>query len=411
MKNLRDSFEPIRFTQEEKMDLAARLAQAAEQEEDMTDSTKRKIKKISGGMVFGVAAALTLSVGALAAAIGPSLHTWFDTQTTGAQEWLDGAIAPINRTLEHNGWTMTLTECVGDDYLVYLWVELTAPEGTSLAAWDGDFPCSIMIDGVFNGTRSSADDIPGDNRTAMWYQTRVAAYEGGLRGRPVDIVLEPEECWSSQEEEKARWERMWESAEEIRDHVWVFEDVVLDYPDQAVRLEPNVEVPYMGGTTTLTYLEVTPLTLAARVEGGACYDHHNYSAKPWEPPEITGGREVEVGGATITIGGMGKPGGMDEIKACWDALELEVHMKDGTVLSNLTQTTTGGSCDDGLDSPEGARSSYVHVTVNYHPKGESVFSQRFLGLDQIDHITICGVDFPITREMWAIEETPETPEN
>ena len=33
MKNLRDSFEPIRFTQEEKMDLAARLAQAAEDEE------------------------------------------------------------------------------------------------------------------------------------------------------------------------------------------------------------------------------------------------------------------------------------------------------------------------------------------------------------------------------------------
>ena len=66
--NIRDSFDRVGFTPEEKMDLTARLERAADLEENMTDATKRKIKRISGGMIFGVAAAAIMTVGALAAA-------------------------------------------------------------------------------------------------------------------------------------------------------------------------------------------------------------------------------------------------------------------------------------------------------------------------------------------------------
>ena len=36
-----------------------------------------------------------------------------------------------------------------------------------------------------------------------------------------------------------------ELTQAIRDHVWTFEDVVFDYPDQTVRLTPNVKFPYL----------------------------------------------------------------------------------------------------------------------------------------------------------------------
>ena len=55
--NIKESFEHVGFTPEEKMDLTARLERAAEGKETMTNATKRKLKNISGGMLFGVAAA------------------------------------------------------------------------------------------------------------------------------------------------------------------------------------------------------------------------------------------------------------------------------------------------------------------------------------------------------------------
>ena len=82
--NIKESFEHVGFTPEEKMDLTARLERAAEGKETMTNATKRKLKNISGGMLFGVAAAAVMTVGTLAAVLNPGLRTWFDTTTPGA---------------------------------------------------------------------------------------------------------------------------------------------------------------------------------------------------------------------------------------------------------------------------------------------------------------------------------------
>ena len=96
--NIRDSFDRVGFTPEEKMDLTARLERAAELEENMTDATKRKIKRISGGMIFGVAAAAIMTVGALAAVISPGLRSWFDTTTPGASSALEDGIYRLDRS-------------------------------------------------------------------------------------------------------------------------------------------------------------------------------------------------------------------------------------------------------------------------------------------------------------------------
>ena len=119
--SIKERFESVGFTPEEKLDLTARLERAAEQEDNMTSATKRKIKRISGGMVFGVAAAVMMTAGALAAVLNPGLRGWFDTQTYGTQEKLEQGIYRLDRSETYNGWTISLGECVGDDNSVYIW--------------------------------------------------------------------------------------------------------------------------------------------------------------------------------------------------------------------------------------------------------------------------------------------------
>ena len=53
MGDLRHSFDPVFFTQEEKEHLTARLRQAAEQEDNMKDSTKRAIRHTSHRLIIG----------------------------------------------------------------------------------------------------------------------------------------------------------------------------------------------------------------------------------------------------------------------------------------------------------------------------------------------------------------------
>ena len=81
MADLRHSFDPVLFTQEEQEQLAARLRAAAEQEDNMKDSTKRAIRHTSHRLVIGVAVAAALTTGALAAAMGGGLLDYFEART------------------------------------------------------------------------------------------------------------------------------------------------------------------------------------------------------------------------------------------------------------------------------------------------------------------------------------------
>lgn len=63
MDHMRQGFEKVRFTQEEKSALADRLRKAAEQREHQTDTARKTVRKLRRGLIFGVAAALILTVG------------------------------------------------------------------------------------------------------------------------------------------------------------------------------------------------------------------------------------------------------------------------------------------------------------------------------------------------------------
>ena len=132
----------------------------------------------------------------------------------------------------------------------------------------------------------------------------------------------------------------------VRDHVWQFSDVRLDIPDQSVQCAPQIEVPYLDGTATLTRLEITPLTTTVRIEGGACYDHH--------------------GRAAAKQAGLTPPSPTDPAQwtECWRELETVLVLKDGTTLEP-PETGGGSSCQDGVSSDTYQGAPYVEKKFQY----------------------------------------------
>lgn len=132
MADLNHSFDHFAFTSEEKEQLTDRLRQAAEQEERMKEPTKRIIRHTGHRLLIGAGAAAALTMGALAATVGGGLLGYFEARTPEDQSALENGIYRLDRSESWNGWTVALTDCVGDNANSYVWVEVTAPEGTAL---------------------------------------------------------------------------------------------------------------------------------------------------------------------------------------------------------------------------------------------------------------------------------------
>lgn len=389
--NIKESFERVGFTPEEKMDLTARLERAAELEENMTSATKRKIKRISGGMIFGVAAAAIMTVGALAAVISPGLRSWFDTTTPGASSALEDGIYRLDCSETYNGWTVTLDECVGDDNSVYIWVDLTAPEGTVLAPPEGGYIQGTYYESGMMDLEEIPDEDPTDNKVS--FILRDDWRKESLRGQTITIKLAPFiEYWFTGEgtEQSQHHEENTVTAP-IKDHEWVFEDVKLDFPDQTVRLTPNVEVPWNGGTTTVTRLEVSPLSVRVELEGGTCADYlaFNYSDPFSYSDSEVETQEIIQDGIVFTFGTPGESY-YNKLKELENSMTVETVLKDGTKVAAPANVGGGDGTRQGI---EGAETPFAFWCRRY-----SRASNGPTGLvdpTQVDHVTVCGVDIPL----------------
>lgn len=404
MMGIRQEFEQAQFTKQEKTDLAARLTQAAEQEENMTDAAKRKVRKLSRGMIVGIAAACVLTTGALAAALSPGFRSYFTTDTPGAPEALESGIYRLDQSQTYKGWTVTLAECVGDDNGVYIWVDVNAPEGTVLAGPEhGTISTKYSIalpEGMSGhcggGVCALPDENPGDNKVSFCL-SNMPVYGGTLQGEEVTITLDPilDMWWENPGTDHAvRHEGALTAA--IRDHKWVFEDVKLDYPNQTVRLTPNVEVPYAGGTATLTKVEISPLGTIVRVEGGSCYDHHGLKDRMEAgiDTDKESGVVISGGGMTITMD-VPKPGEADTTEQfqCMEALDVQLNMADGTT---LVPPKTGGSgdCEDGAGPLDANKTPYVERRFQYM-ESSNLIPPRAIDPSQVKSVTVCGVEIPV----------------
>lgn len=398
--SIKERFESVGFTPEEKLDLTARLERAAEQEENMTSATKRKIKRISGGMVFGVAAAVMMTAGALAAVLNPGLRGWFDTQTYGTQEKLEQGIYRLDRSETYNGWTVTLGECVGDDHGVYIWGDVAAPEGTVLAfPEDSGLTASCWMENQEDRLGSIGahfmDDDPTDNHVSVLIRPFMTWGESP-RGETVTLHLGPivDDVCTYGPELEGGWREVLSTGSEltaaIRDHEWVFEDLTLDYPDQTIRMEPNVEVPWLGGTTTVTDLEVSPLGTYVLLEGGSCGE---YVAHMNTDPTSEGGETISSGGLTITFGG--SDGGWEEKSYEMErSVTLELTLRDGTQLTPGNCKASKSDYKEGLEGPE----TPCYFFGRTYDGNNAANPTSVLDPAQVDHVTVCGVDIPLTSQ-------------
>lgn len=398
--NIKESFARVGFSPEEKLALAARLERAAEQEENMTGKTTRSIRKISGGVVFGIAAAVVMTVGALAAALSPGLRTWFDLGTPGAPETLERGIYDLGLTQTYNGWTMSLGECVGDDSMVYIWMDLTAPEGRVLALPEGGYFNNSF---GFHFTENHGcgadlvvlpDDDPADNK--MSFLLKNDYWAEGFRGKTVDISVSPfVDCWwTGFGTEDAQYHEGSPMTDGIREHTWLFEDVTLDYPDQTIRLEPGAELSCLGGTTVLTKLEVSPLSVSFTLEGGSCTGFLDRLDRLY--PKAPAPADEDGAPVHLTVVSP-DPDILAELKKMEASLTVEVALRDGTT---LTPATTSLRDQDRREGPEGEQIPFLRRSLRYDDvdvaeAGELDLPTRVLDPAQVACITVCGVDIPV----------------
>lgn len=386
MADLNHSFDHFAFTSEEKEQLTDRLRQAAEQEERMKEPTKRIIRHTGHRLLIGAGAAAALTMGALVATVGGGLLGYFEARTPEDQSALENGIYRLDRSESWNGWTVALTDCVGDNANSYVWVEVTAPEGTALgdAAALGYDSGYFDLDAKIKPEREDPagswgwqvleveDPEPGDNRLSFCFEMDVYSAQQ-LAGGQWDFSIGPlRDVWFTDPgtDQAVRYEDT-QLTQAVRDHVWQFSDVRLDIPDQSVQCAPQIEVPYLDGTATLTRLEITPLTTTVRIEGGACYDHH--------------------GRAAAKQAGLTPPSPTDPAQwtECWRELETVLVLKDGTTLEP-PETGGGSSCQDGVSSDTYQGAPYVEKKFRYAEQRYDVAPQ-VIDPRQVDYILVCGV--------------------
>lgn len=252
------------------------------------------------------------------------------------------------------GWTMTLTDCVGDDRSLYIGMELAAPEGVALSQdsykledWSVKFP------GLNTGGSSHytvlPDDNPNDNRLhlALWFDTLPEG--GSLNGRRVKLRFGRLCHRTVYNEATGVWDYETDSPS-----FWDF-DTVISYPDHMIRLEPNLPVTTLDVEAVISYVEISPISVYVVIEGEALRGHHS-----WVPKNAPDG---DYG--------------------CIEYQEMTAYTRDGTAVP-LTGGLVGSGCSGGeADADEPA---YLHLTRKF---------DTLMDLDSLSSIEICGVSIPL----------------
>lgn len=223
-----------------------------------------------------IAGLLVLTAGAVFQLI-PVLQNYFGE---GAQYVYRKNSQILNRSQTVNGWTMTVTDCIGDDQFLYIGMEVTAPAGTVLdhtgggssglgvrdiQEWGfspgyGIMAGSIAVEG---GTarpmayyiNQIPDEDGNDNHLSfvMWVNCREP-----LDGKVISLTFE-----------NVYHVLPGPAGTKISDFdgAWHFDAIKLDLTDQTVRLKPNLTVPVLDTAATLTDLSVSPISIMVRFEG------------------------------------------------------------------------------------------------------------------------------------------------
>lgn len=346
-REYQNELDALRWTAEGKRALVRALAR---QEEKVGPRPRRALRTA----LLAAALVCLLAVGVGAAVVTlPVLQAHF-----GGGGGYDQAGAPVGKSVESRGWTMTLTDCVGDDRYLVLGFELTAPEGTALDREDyrflGDRPQFLgQAKPSAWQMRQLEDEDPGDNklRFGLWIENiQDEIGDPGLNGEPMELRLQTLQ-YPFWDPAVGDWTNV-----TVFDGEWDFGRLTLSYPDQALRLEPHTPVTVLDVPAEITYLEVTPIGLNVWFVGDALKDHDG--RLPW-------------------------PG------QCVGEPEITLYDKEGNALIPDKDTPfgiRGGSgCNGNPNIPE-QEYYFLNIIQSYG---------HLLDMDQLDHVEVCGVTIPL----------------
>lgn len=244
----------IRLTEESKRALAESLRR---RETAAAPEIRVRRSSVGLGKISAVAAVVclvsVLSAAAVAGFIGePSLRGALGGDPKG----YDQSSGMIGRSVECDGWTVSITDCVGDESYCYLGVEVEAPEGTVL---DGDyylmnaeFDSNMRYKGNGGGEdhllRPLPDDDPSDNKVRMVYGW--SEMGAGLSGAQVRLKLT-----NFFEQFDYNWDEHDWNKEYLSYGEWDFGWMTADYTN-TVRHIPVEDTPVEGGDGLMLVDEV-----------------------------------------------------------------------------------------------------------------------------------------------------------
>lgn len=343
----RDELDRIRLTKESREDLARALA--ARQEQPAHRPRRRWSRTAVAAAVL--AAVLVGSVGA-AVVVPPVVRSYFGDSAGYRQ-----SAVKLGESITKNGWTMTLTDCMADDYTIYLGVTLTAPEGTVLD-WANGYhfdewgsPTFPELEYGGGGTYTQLeDDDPTDNQIRFLLTSYYTSYEESLHGQIMEVTLGNLFHYAGWNGTEYSYEKLYDC-----DETWTFR-TTLNYPDHIIRLEPNVSVHTLDVDATITEVEVSPLSVYVHIEGEALKGHHS-----WIPKDEAGN------------------------PACIDVQEIILHTKDGNPIPMTSHMHCSG-CGGGEWSDPEEIGDLILVRRPDTP----------LDVENLASISVCGVEIPLT---------------
>lgn len=265
-RQYRDELDKVQLSAHSKQILIDRLREQTAPRHARKSGGKRR------AVILAAAACVVLAATAGAAVLHNTLqHLW----TQESQPVYEAYSADLARAQTADGWTVTLTDCVGSESNLYIGVELTVPEGVDPNGLYqfGDYDMTLR-DGTKTcwgwGINQISNDAPDGNTLHYAWKMDIApeVKEIGLCGQTVTLMIDSinQLVWNPQSD---RYDEIL-----MTDHVWKFEGVKLDYPVDDATYAVDKPVEYLGGTATLDEITVSPFGVKVSISGGSALHHH-----------------------------------------------------------------------------------------------------------------------------------------
>ena len=343
------------FYTDEGLDLKASAPLSTDRIRRLTmEKIHAKRRPLRRGVLFAaVVAALLAAAVSANILVTPILRDYY-ADSAGYRQ----SVTSAGQSVTKGGWTLTLTDCVADDYNLRAGLELTAPAGTVLNAKKGHHfeirEMKFSGGGVFYDAehmeRVKDENAPGNVLRYIFTVTfDPQINRGSIDGRQIRLKFGNLYHLGEWNEDRNRFDRIYDCREK-----WTLPVTIQLSPD-IIRLEPNASVTTLGVEATITKVVVSPFGAYVYIEGDALTGHHE-----WVPKNAP-----------------------DGYYGCVEYQEITLHMSDGTEIP-LTDGMEGSACGGGeRDFPE---SAFLHLFRR---------ADTLIDMDMVESITICGVEIPL----------------